>query len=676
MPVSSISVSQINREIRHALLNKLYLDFDIVNCNCILLLIYCKKNNIQQCKCLEDYCENRDKYLNMVIDFYKCDRDKAKNLFILILFGGVYDDWFDSIIINKGKYIEEILNFFDELRCITLFVKDKNMDFFKIIEKKCLNKNKKFNINGSFLAYFLHDMERKCLEIMVEEYISNNNYDKIVLCHDGFLLSKSLIINNEDFNVDNLSEKFSKILSNYLNYPIKVINKPMNEIPEWLDNFLNNESYNEYIDEYDILKKKFEMNNNHFYMVNTKKYYIKNIDENSSIIYIPHSKTEFQNATSKWRVKNYNLDFKKNESSFFEIWNKDSKKLEFNNFIFNCDPNYISNSKYINLWNSFDIEKIEPENDDEKIKEAFELLEKYFENISNGDKNFLDYIKKYISHIIQFPHILNYKIPLLQSPEHGSGKSTFGNLVGSILGDPDLNKYVRQKNGFSGLTEKFADNNLQNVFLYIAEELDSNEGHTLNNKIKSIATRKNITIEKKGETSYEILNKIRIIINTNNLNPIIVSDSERRYIPQRIGANLDINFFEKFYEKVINSSNICRVIYDYFKNIDLSDFNFKNSPETKYMTDLKYANRNLFDKYIDENKEFLIMNSEFIYNKDLIKYFNEWCILNGFKYTTTSIKLGLYIKNNSILNKIFINHKKNDGNGYKINIELLNEYFK
>lgn len=47
---------------------------------------------------LNYYCENRNQVLNDIMLKFECDREVAKNYFIIILFGGSYDSW----IINNN----------------------------------------------------------------------------------------------------------------------------------------------------------------------------------------------------------------------------------------------------------------------------------------------------------------------------------------------------------------------------------------------------------------------------------------------------------------------------------------------------------------------------------------------------------------------------------------------
>ena len=68
-PAGSLGLHSIRREIRHTLCEELYIDIDIENAHPQILLQICKANTIP-CNNLNDYCNNRQKWLDFVTDKY------------------------------------------------------------------------------------------------------------------------------------------------------------------------------------------------------------------------------------------------------------------------------------------------------------------------------------------------------------------------------------------------------------------------------------------------------------------------------------------------------------------------------------------------------------------------------------------------------------------------------
>jgi len=91
-PNKSLGFISIRREIRQTLAKKNYIDVDIENCHVNLLAQICKENGLE-CKYVERYVEQREKYLKHVMNYFSISRDEAKtNIFIRLTYGGSVDN--------------------------------------------------------------------------------------------------------------------------------------------------------------------------------------------------------------------------------------------------------------------------------------------------------------------------------------------------------------------------------------------------------------------------------------------------------------------------------------------------------------------------------------------------------------------------------------------------------
>lgn len=86
----SLSLQNFRKGIRHTLADNVYDDIDMVNAHPVLLVQYCDKNNIE-CNLLRDYVENREDWLNEIIDFHNISRDCAKTLVLKLCYLGNYE---------------------------------------------------------------------------------------------------------------------------------------------------------------------------------------------------------------------------------------------------------------------------------------------------------------------------------------------------------------------------------------------------------------------------------------------------------------------------------------------------------------------------------------------------------------------------------------------------------
>jgi hypothetical protein len=91
LPVKGLSLFCFRKSIRHTLCINTLEDIDIVCCHHTILVQICEVNNIV-CKYIKEYVNNREYYLTEVINTYKVARDDAKNLFIILLYFGSFNN--------------------------------------------------------------------------------------------------------------------------------------------------------------------------------------------------------------------------------------------------------------------------------------------------------------------------------------------------------------------------------------------------------------------------------------------------------------------------------------------------------------------------------------------------------------------------------------------------------
>ena len=175
----------------------------------------CNKFNID-CKYLEDYVNNRQKYLDLVMKTYNVSRDDAKNLFIRILYGGCFENWAKDNKITSNC-LPIIKKFIKEFKLTADIIYKNNKDIRNSIDDKS-------NMASSVVSYFLQEYEFRILTIVYtycieHKYIINNN---CVLCADGLMLEKHL------YKPEMLNE-FKVLIKNTLGFDITFTTKNMDK---------------------------------------------------------------------------------------------------------------------------------------------------------------------------------------------------------------------------------------------------------------------------------------------------------------------------------------------------------------------------------------------------------------------------------------------------------------
>jgi hypothetical protein len=191
-----VSLLFFRRDFKHVLTKDIYIDIDIDNCHPNLILFIMRNNNFKCFRYLEDYCKNRDKRLQDVIDYYfsnNIDKVKArgmvKNLFIRLLYLGGVNSWIEDYEIDNKIIMPYIKHFMDELKEIAQIIFDNNQ---KLHKKILLNKGYTGNKYSTIMAYYLQNLERLILE-EIYQYLEKNNIIKensVILCYDGLMIEK------------------------------------------------------------------------------------------------------------------------------------------------------------------------------------------------------------------------------------------------------------------------------------------------------------------------------------------------------------------------------------------------------------------------------------------------------------------------------------------------------
>lgn len=682
MPFKNLSLFGLRKQLRHTLCINRYVDIDVVNAHPQILYQICKKNNIE-CKYLKKYIKHRDDYLNEVMDFYAVDRDDAKLLFIILLYFGTINKWFNTIENEpKTRTILKFLTKFEkELNDIGDEIIKHNSELSKQVENKKKKKdnkkekknedNDKKNIKGSIVSHFLQEYEYRILE-KTYYYCLDNGYIKnniCLLCHDGIMLEK-------EYYKPELLEELQQLIYKEFDLNLTFIEKPMSESAlDILDDCLLPIQ----LTEYEIIKEEFEKT--HFkLMEKTPKYvkiveneYIENVKIENKYIDITIKKTELKERNRQEFKDGYEnfiyIDEEGNEKNFVLDWFKDPKMRTYEGKIFK--PYYdISkcnlNDKYYNTFEGFEIEKTP------LIKTDVEnsLIYKHLMNLCNNDLKVFEYVTHFLSRRIKNPEITTATALIFKSNE-GAGKDLFFNwFANQILG----RKYCYNSEKSDLFFGQFTST-LENKIFIIINETNSKDTFNTNENIKNSITTDYNTVNKKGIDPYQNKNYIGYVFLTNNENPIQVKTGDRRFIGIECNNSIcnDSSYFNPLREEIKNKL-YDKALYNYFISLDSDNYDFSKRPETEFYKNLKELNKPAFisfvENFINENTykklEFKIKSNSFYheYNNFISKY--------NFKNPMTLTKFGIEIKK---LDGITTEHLR-DGNYIKMDVEKVKNMLK
>ena len=227
------------KTIRHTISHEYYWDIDIKNCHPIILLWYCKNNDIA-CDSLEYYVNNRDECLNELMNAFNQEKEVVKEAFLAIMNGG--DTKFDSR--NAPDWF---CKFFLQIKDLHQAICNLNPEIMKKTKKK--HGTKYFNLNGSCVNSILCIYENKILQSMYQECL-DLNAEVGALVFDGLMVKR-----DSHIDLENLLRRLEFRVKNDLGIDITLVEKEMDQIidlSEYREEVEEVEEEVEEVDEEDI----------------------------------------------------------------------------------------------------------------------------------------------------------------------------------------------------------------------------------------------------------------------------------------------------------------------------------------------------------------------------------------------------------------------------------------
>lgn len=235
LPLMSLGMHSFRKSIRHTLLKEKYIDIDMVNAHPTILYnimknplinaeIYKKtKKNIKS-EYLKKYIDNRQKYIDLIVDTYKTTPDEAKEIFLKLTYGAKLEHIFKkyNVIDTNSEISVYLINFCKELKEIAQTIVIFNDKLTKQIQNK--KGDTEYELEYTTMAIYLQEIENQLLETMYEYcvekgYITNNN---CILSNDGIMISKDLFKSE-------ITEEFFQLIKNKYDYEIKFKVKDMDK---------------------------------------------------------------------------------------------------------------------------------------------------------------------------------------------------------------------------------------------------------------------------------------------------------------------------------------------------------------------------------------------------------------------------------------------------------------
>ena len=594
------SMEMLEQELRGTLCSELYTDVDIVNCHPILIPELSKKLFNNHMPNLEYYNINRESIFQNMAKEYNMSKESIKSLMLSVLYNGSLK--------NMENPPKLILNIRSEIQQFVRQLITSNI--YRELYEYCVRDDK--NINGTFLSFIIQTEERKCLESMIH-YFTTNGFSVDILAYDGCMTR----------GINNVSDKHLLDCEQYIltstGYSVKLKIKPMTELTFEGDDNTPDKLYQN-------MKQNWE--HTHFYFKPT-----------NSVVEITKSGLQHytwahaMDAFNDWIIN----DTDGRKQLFIPLWRKDPERRNIDKLVYKIQKDCLSNE--VSLFNGFAYERYEAVEDINNS--AIELYKDLLGAICNDEVDVVEYINKTFAHMIQKPFDKTGVCVIFSSKTQGVGKDTLMTLIQNIIGSHTAH-YIEDTQFWNK-----HDTMKEGAILIYLEEANSGANRAKSDALKARITSNDITVEPKGLKSYNVPNIARYFMTTNNPEPVLFEESDRRFLLINPSDRLVGSDWTNIHSKLENH-NWIYAIGKYLENVDITDWNPRKFPITEIKKDILELTKCPEKLFLEQ----WVCNIEGgVLGKDIYREYKNYCIENDLPYAKTS--MAFCVKIASYKNKLF-----------------------
>lgn len=253
---------------------------------------------------------------------------------------------------------------------------------------------------------------------------------------------------------------------------------------------------------------------------------------------------------------------------------------------------------YQNQLNTWVPSKIKP------IKGDLTLWHRYLDHLFQSDPTYRDWFIAWLAYQFQHPGVKFHSAVVFWSAETGTGKSLFGYLMAELFGAhnfAEINEAeLHGSFNFWAARKQFV----------MGEEIKGSNAQKQADFLKSVITRKTVTINTKNTPHYTLPDCINYFFTSNRENAFMLDDTDRRFFVHRLAdVKLDADYVSHTLKPWLNSGGYEAILHHLMNDIDLSlplastgrAFNpFGPAPQTKARKAMIEANRDDLESWWDD----------------------------------------------------------------------------
>lgn len=298
-----------------------------------------------------------------------------------------------------------------------------------------------------------------------------------------------------------------------------------------------------------------------------------------------------------------------------------------------------------------------------------ENLRKYLCNGDAEPENFT-FIEKHTAHMIQKPYE-RCDMAIIMTGSQGTGKDLWCNHLSKMIGL----EYFLDIASMSLLFKDFNSTHGRKLLVKLNEISDKGEHFDKHNQLKEKITATRVRIEPKGFDAYYLENYARYYGFSQHDNIVMVENTDRRFM--MIKTNNEKANNQEYFGKILKEAEDPLMIqssFNYYANLDITDFNPRVFPNTSYREDQKIQSLPYQFKFF----YYLFENRNDTYTKlmsDVFTDYLSWCCECNIRISNTKINFTKDVKRLGIdVKRLQVNGKR--GQGISIDHSSLENIFK
>lgn len=228
----------------------------------------------------------------------------------------------------------------------------------------------------------------------------------------------------------------------------------------------------------------------------------------------------------------------------------------------------------------------------------------YLDHIFASDSTYRDWFIAWLAYQFQHPGVKLHSATVFWSPETGTGKSFFGYLVAELFGPHNFSEINE-----SELHGRFNFWAARKQFV-MGEEIKGSNAQKHNDFIKSVITRKFVTIDTKNTPHYTLPDCINYFFTSNRDNAFSLEDTDRRFfVHQLADKKLDADYVSRTLKPWLDAGGYSAILNYLMHEVDLmaplayskKPFNpFGAAPQTAARKAMIDAGREEEDLWLEE----------------------------------------------------------------------------